>query len=164
MTADQYVDLVFEVKTNIETKFTELLAPATQIEGRIITARTDGDSGWVGALQNDDGKIRKLFILMNEFRDSELEKIAGAKNFKPQIRFGLELVHEHVIGTDADNSHREFLRACIKAQFVCATNRNLHSKAFIESYYLTAGIHPSRVQSLHYARGEVRINFREVRY
>ena len=44
MTPDEFCTLVFEVKTNLETKFTEALAPATEIVGRIITARTDGDT------------------------------------------------------------------------------------------------------------------------
>lgn len=165
MNAEEYAQLLLDTRDNLYAAIRAALPAECEMEKRFIHSGVQSETEWAAALVNrDTDQVRIFILLMQRLGSSDEAKTAGAKNFKPTMRLGFELFHDHLQGTDADNSQTVFESDAIKLQYAIETNKNLPPKGYIESYEINLGQRPSKIRSLHYGRGEIVINFREIRY
>lgn len=167
MTLDEYIDLVESAGTTLETKLKEVLEPVNcEVLTHYVQSGMQSEDSWLASLRKDNSEsIRMAVLLTSELSSSELSRTAGAKNFKPQYSMNFEIIHS-LSPTNSKTSYRDFIKDCVRAQWVMETNRRLgeNNNIIIERYSIRPGIRPSDVQVLHYARGEVTLNFGEIRY
>ncbi len=164
MNAAEYAELILASRDFLFGKIREALPAECETEKRFIQTGVVSINEWAASLVNrDTGNVRIFVMTMANLSSADLEKTAGARNFKPELKISFELFHDHLQGTDADNSQTEFESDALKLQFAIESNRYLEPKGKIEDYSMSLGILPSS-RSLHYARGEMTINYREIRY
>lgn len=165
MNVQEYANLVLATRDLLFTTIRAALPVETEMEKRFIQSGVQSESDWVGSLVNKtSGQIRIFVLLMKSLSSADIARTAGAKNFKPSFSLSFELFHDHLQGTDGANSQTAFESDAVKLQFAIETSRSLPPKAFIENYDINLGVLPSKVRSMHYGRGEIIINFREIRY
>ncbi len=165
MTAEEYANLVLATRDNLYAAIRAALPDDCEMEKRFIQTGKQSEENWVASLVNKEtDKIRIFVVLLTKLDSANEARTAGAKNFKPSVKLSFELFHDHLQGTDSDNSQTVFDGDALKLQFAIETSRNLPPKAYIDSYEINLGALPSNVRSLHYGRGEIIINFREIRY
>ena len=165
MTAQEYTDFVLLTRNNLYEAIRGVLPAECEMEKLFIMGSAESEQDWVGALVNDETDYIRLFVLlMTDLKSSDVAKTAGARNFKPSMKINFELFHDHLQGTDANNSQTAFESDALKIQFAIESNRNLSAKAYIDDYDLKLGVRRSKVRTMHYGRGELTINFREIRY
>jgi hypothetical protein len=165
MTALEYAKLVLETRDLIFDKISEVLPAECDKEKRFIQTGIQTEDQWMAALQNEQSsKIRMFVLLMKNLSSSELAKTAGAKNFKTEVRFSVELFHDYAFGVDDNNSEHQFILEALMIQFAIETNRSLTNQAVIDKYNFSLGIRPSNTRSLHLGRGELTVSFKEIRY
>lgn len=165
MTALEYAQLLLSTRDQLYARIREALPVECEMEKRFIQTGVQKEDAWTASLVNHQtGKIRLFVMLMTKLGPAELAATAGAKNFKPSMRLTFELFHDHLQGKDGETTQTEFESDAVKLQFAIESNRNLPPKALIQDYDIDLGTRPSSVRSLHYARGFVLINFREIRY
>ena len=164
MNAVEYAQSVIAARDYLFDKIRLALPADCEMEKRFIMPGVVGETEWSGALVNrTTGKIRLFVMLISSLGASDLAKTAGAKNFKPEMKISFELFHDHLQGSDGSNSQDEFEADALVIQFAVETNRYLEPNGKIEDYSFNLGKQRSNV-SLHYGRGEMTINFREIRY
>lgn len=165
MTAEEYAELVLSTRDDLFAAIRKALPAECEMEKRFIKTSVQAEEGWTASLVNKDtDRIRIFVMLMNSLTSSDEARTAGAKNFKPQVKLTFELFHDHLQGKDADNTQSVFESDALKLQYAIETSRSLPPRGYIESYAVNLGALPSKVRSLHYGRGEIVINFREIRY
>lgn len=165
MDASEYANLILTAHDDLVKAFRAALPAECQIKSRFIKAGTTEDEKWTASLANKEtGETRLLVVLMSQLKSSDLQRTAGAKNFKPQIRLNFELFHDYKIGTTSENSEKVFRQDALRLQFAIESNRNLPPQGVIADYAINLGFRPSTVNAMHYGRGEIIINFREIRY
>jgi hypothetical protein len=165
MTASEYAALVLNTRDALVAAIRAALPAVCKVKARFIKTGTQEDEKWTGSLADKEtGKTRLLVILMSQLKSSDLQATAGAKNFKPQIRLNFELFHDFKLGTDEENSEQVFLADALCLQFAIESNRNLPPQGKIDDYSINLGLRPSSVNAMHYGRGTITINFREIRY
>jgi hypothetical protein len=164
MTPDEYANLVLITRDDLFTAIKTALPAECETEKRFIQTGKMTEDAWSAALVNKTtDKIRIFVLLMTGLETAPEQRTAGAKNFKPSLKLNFELFHDHEQGTDADNSQTVFESDALKIQFAIESTRSLPPKAFIDSYNISLGQLTTN-RSLHYGRGEIVINFREIRY
>ena len=165
MNAEEYAALVLTTRDNLFNAIRAALPEECEMEKRFIMTGKQDESKWASSLVNNEtDKVRIFVILMNQLSSATGERTAGGKMFKPSVRLTFELFHDHLQGTEGNNSQTAFEGDALKLQFALEVSRNLPPKAYIESYEINLGALPSDSRSLHYGRGEVIINFRDIRY
>jgi hypothetical protein len=165
MTADEYAQLVLKARDDLFAAIRAALPAECEMEKRFIQAGTQSETDWAASLVNKDTDGVRIFILLIQKLDSaNEEKTAGGRMFKPSMRLSFELFHDHLQGKDGDNTQTVFESDAIKLQYAIETNKNLPPKAYIDSYEINLGAFASKVRSMHYGRGEIVINFRDIRY
>jgi len=165
MTAGEYAELLLATRDNLFDAIRAALPDECEMEKRFIQSGKQSETDWAASLVNKNtDKVRVFILLMQRLESANEQRTAGARNFKPSMKLSFELFHDHLQGKDAENSQTVFESDAIKLQYAIETNRNLPPKGYIDSYEINLGHSPSRVRSLHYGRGEVVINFREIRY
>lgn len=165
MTAEEYAELVLTTRDNLFAAIRAALPNECEMEKRFIQSGVMPETDWAASLVNKEtDQVRIFVILVTKLKSSEEARTAGGKNFKPQIVLSFELFHDHLQGKDGANSQTAFESDAFKLQFALETSRSLPPKGYVESYEINLGQLPSRVRSMHYGRGEVVINFREIRY
>ena len=164
MTIAEYVIAIQQIRTNIYNLLVAAL-PGCEVEKRFIMNGTEDDEKWVGALVNEStGNIRIMIMLLSELPIGGLSGTAGAANFNPRINFQFELFHKYTLGTDTTNSEDTFVADCARFQYAMGAGRSVGSQGVIERASMRLGIRPSKVQSLHYGRGEAVVQLRNIRY
>lgn len=164
MTAEEYSNLVLAARDTLFASIRAALPVECEMEKRFIQTGSQKEEGWTAALVNKEtDNIRIFVMLITRLTSANQERTAGAKNFKPSVRLSFELFHDQLQGKDGENSQIEFDSDALKLQFAIETSRNLAPKGFIESYSIDLGALAAS-RPLHYGRGEVVINFREIRY
>jgi len=165
MNAAEYANLLLATRDNLFDAIRLALPPECEMEKRFIHSGAQSEADWSGALVNKDtDKVRIFILLMNKLESAPAEKTAGGKMFKPSMKLFFELFHDKLQGKDGDNTQTVFESDAIKLQFAIETNRNLPPKGYIDDYEINLGIFPTKTRSLHYGRGEIIINFRDIRY
>jgi hypothetical protein len=164
MNSAEYSQLVLEARDYLFGKIREQLPAECEMEKRFIQSGVVSINEWAASLVNKEtDKVRIFVMTLSNLTSADLPRTAGAKNFKPEVKILFELFHDHLQGTDAENSQKEFESDALCLQFAIESNRSLPPKGNIENYTFSLGILPSS-RSLHYARGEMTINFREIRH
>lgn len=164
MTAEEYAQLVLAARDTLFDAIRAALPDECEMEKRFIQTGEAVENQWTAALVNKETDSIRLFVLlMTNLTDSPAERTAGGKNFKPQVRLFFELFHDQLQGTDGENSQDAFDSDALKIQFAIAANKSLPPKGYIESHNFSLGSLRSN-RPLHYGRGEIVINFREIRY
>lgn len=161
MTSAEYATLVLATRDSLFNAIRAALPAECQMEKKFIQTGKQNETGWTATLVNTETDTIRIFvILMTQLKSADAEKTAGAKNFKPSIRMTFELFHDQLVDEDTQTPFEE---DALKLQFAIETNKNLQPKGYIDSYEINLGALASE-RSLHYGRGEVIINFREIRY
>ena len=164
MNAAEYAQTITSARDYLFDRIRLALPTECEMEKRFIMPGVVGETEWSGALVNrQTGKIRLFVMLISSLGAADLAKTAGAKNFKPEMKITFELFHNHLQGTDGANSQDEFEADALKLQFAIETNRYLEPNGKIEDYSFNLGKQRSNI-SLHYGRGDLTVNFREIRY
>lgn len=164
MTAQEYADLVLAARDMLFDAIRAALPEECEMEKRFIQTGKQKEDNWTAALVNKETDAIRIFVmLMTRLTSANQTRTAGAKNFKPSVVLTFELFHDQLQGKDGTNSQVVFDADALKLQFAIETSRNLSPKGFIESYSIDLGA-LSANRPLHYGRGEVIINFREIRY
>lgn len=164
MTAEEYADLVLNARDALFAAIRAALPAECEMEKRFIHTGARGEEGWSAPLVNKEtDKIRIFVLLMTRLESAPEARTAGGKNFKPSVKLTFELFHDLLQGTDVTNSQANFDGDALRLQFAIETSRNLQPKGYIDSYEINLGALTSN-SPLHYGRGEVVINFREIRY
>lgn len=164
MTALEYGSLVLTTRDNLFGAIRTILPVECEMEKRFIHTGKQTEDSWSAPLVNKQtDQIRMVVLLMTELKTADDARTAGAKNFKPSIKLFFELFHDHLQGKDGENSQTAFETDALLIQYALETNRNLPPKAYLENYSINLGTLPTN-RSLHYGRGEININFREIRY
>ncbi len=164
MTPQEYADLLLTTRDDLYAAIKTALPAECETEKRFIQTGKMTEDAWSAALVNKaTDKIRIFVLLMTGLGTAPEQRTAGAKNFKPSMTLNFELFHDHEQGTDTENSQTAFESDALKIQFAIESNRSLPPKAYIDDYTLNLG-QLSTNRSLHYGRGEIVINFREIRY
>lgn len=163
MTDQEYADLLLAARDYLYNKIRAVLPAECEMERRFMGAGSVNVNDWAASIVKPDGTIRIFIMTISGLGTSDLAKTAGAKNFKPEMKISYELFHDCGQGNDAGVTQTAFESDALKLQFAIETNRDLEPKGKIDSYTFTLGVAQSRT-SLHFARGEMIINFREIRY
>jgi hypothetical protein len=165
MTAAEYAELLLTTRDNLFAAIRTALPEECEMEKRFIQSGVQSETDWAASLVNKETDEVRIFILLMQKLDSANEAAtAGGRMFKPSMKLSFELFHDHLQGKDADNTQTVFESDAVKLQFAIETSRNLPPKGFVESYEINLGALPSKVRSMHYGRGEIVINFRDIRY
>ena len=164
MNAIEYSELVLATRDALFANIRAALPVECEMEKRFIQTGVQSQDSWAASLVNKDtDQVRLFVLLMKTLKSTDQARTAGAKNFKPSMQLSFELFHDHLKGKDGDNSQTTFESDALKLQFAIEISRSLPPKAYIEDYDINLGILPSS-RSMHYGRGEILINFREIRY
>lgn len=167
MDIEEYVNFNISLRTLLKEKLQEGVGSECEVLTHYIQSGMQSEDDWLANLRKENSDdIRMLVILVKDLTSSSLQRTAGMKNFKPIVQYSLELIHDFPSGK-GEESYVDFLKDLFRAQFVLETNKRLGentNNCIIESYSLRPGIRPSKIQVLHYARGEVELNFSEIRY
>lgn len=163
MTPDQYAALVLDIFKTTAANIKAEANTGLNVETRFLFNSVVAEEDWVSTLRVD-GKIRMLVLLCREMPLSGLGGTTGGRQFKPRLTFGLELFHEYRMGTDDDNTEGVFISDAARVLYALGKHRTLPGQSFIDSATLRLGMRASKVQSMHYGRGEVIVTMQDVRY
>lgn len=163
MTADQYAERVLLIRDNLTAALVDSLPSETEVIDRFILSGVTDEAGWVAALRKDN-KIRKLIVLLANHDLDLLNNTRTGGQFHPLIKFNLELYHDYEPGSDTQNTERDFISDSSKILFALGKDRTLGGTCVITRFSLRAGMRPSKVQTLHYGKGEVTIDLRDIKY
>jgi len=165
MTSAEYAELLLTTRDNLFDAIRAALPDECEMEKRFIQSGVQNEADWSASLVNKEtDQVRIFILLMNKLDSANEEKTAGGKMFKPSMKLTFELFHDHLQGKDGANTQTIFESDAIKLQFAIETNKNLSSKGFIDSYEINLGVLASKTRSMHLGRGEIVINFRDIRY
>lgn len=165
MTAQEYADLLLMTRDNLFAAIREALPVECEMEKRFISAGGQSENDWSAALVNKaTDKVRIFILLMTRLGSAPEQRTAGGKMFKPSMKLSFELFHDHLQGKDGENTQTIFESDAVKLQFAIETSRNLPPKGYVDDYEINLGVFTSKTRSMHYGRGEIVINFRDIRY
>lgn len=164
MTVDEFITVYEQAYTDFCTKIPESLDTSkVKIKTRYVAGGTPGsEQDWINYLKNDEGNIRTLLISPIQFQSNT--KLAGGKNFRIIPYLAMDLFHDYEVGTDTDNSEKEFIRDVLRLVYSIGKNFQFHSKMVIKHYRVNVGIRKSDIQSLHYGKFTFEIDMTEIRY
>jgi hypothetical protein len=172
MNAEQFATRVLQVKAGLTALISAQLPAECSIVDRFIFSGVTTEEDWLTTLRGSDDKIRILAILMS---DLNLGKISGTNmggQFNPIAQFNLELYHEYRLGTASSNTELEFTKDAARIQFGLAkSGRKIMNPddatecvGIMDKTGMRLGMRPSKITTLHYGRGQVIVDMRDLPY
>lgn len=163
MTAEEFAERVLLVRDNLTAALVDALPSECEVIDRFILSGVTDEAGWLAALRTDN-VIRKLIVLLANYDLDTLNNTHTGRQFHPIIRFNLELYHDYSPGSNSQNTESDFISDSSKILFALGKGRTLGGPAIITKASLRAGMRPSKVQTLHYGKGEVIVDLRDIQY
>lgn len=109
-----------------------------------------------------------MVSLMADLNLEALLRTNMGNQFNPIIKFNTELFHEYKLGTESINTQVDFISDASKVLFALGKGRKImdggNCLGVIQRASMRLGMRPSKLTTLHYGKGEVVVDMRDIPY
>lgn len=171
MDATQFAARALQVKKGIVAGIRAELPSECKLLSRFIFSGVTTEEDWLTTLRGEDDLIRIAVVLMADLSLDTLAKTKMGNQFNPLVQFNVELYHEYKLGTETVNTEQAFIEDAAKISFALGKNRAVMSVedspqcvGIITRASMRLGMRPSKLTTLHYGKGQINVDMRDLPY